>query len=187
VGRATATRLRPAEIKFASEEGAPLKIGSKSDYGLRALIDLAEHFDSRRVIKAKDIAERQAIPKDYLALIMIDLRKAGLIVSTRGVGGGYRLAHKPDEITMGQALRSLDGEVKLIDCITDLGFTQCNLSLRCRMRGVWMEANNAVMAILDRTTIADLCDPARSTAEYAKRDQTTTQPNDMPHGLKFNI
>ena len=165
-----------------------MKIGSKSDYGLRALIDLAEHFESRRVVQAKDIAARQEIPKDYLALIMIDLRKAGLITSTRGAGGGYRLAHKPDEITMGQALRSLEGGVKLIDCITDLGFTQCSLSLRCRMRNVWMEANNAVMAVLDRTTIADLCDPSRSLVEAAKQEQaTSSQPPDMPHSLNFNI
>src|SRR5262245_45916810 len=159
-----------------------MRIGSKGDYGLRALIDLAEHFDSRSIIQAREIAERQAIPKDYLALIMIDLRKAGLIESTRGPGGGYRLAHKPDEITMGQALRALEGDFTLIDCTTDLGFTQCSLSLRCRMRNVWMEANAAVTAILDRTTIADLCTPVRS-------DQSAPQDskNDMPHGLNFNI
>ena len=73
-----------------------MKIGSKGDYGLRALIDLAERFESGRITQAKDIAERQAIPKDYLSLIMIDLRKAGLIESTRGPTGGYRLAYKPE-------------------------------------------------------------------------------------------
>src|SRR6516225_8100024 len=138
-----------------------MKIGSKGDYGLRALIDLAEHYRSRAIIQARDIAEREAIPKDYLALIMIDLRKAGLVESTRGPGGGYRLARPPEEITMGHALRALDGPVTLLDCTTDLGFGECSISLRCRMRNVWIEANRAVMAILDSTTIADLCRPRR--------------------------
>ena len=161
-----------------------MKIGSKGDYGLRALIDLAERFESGRVTQAKDIAERQAIPKDYLSLIMIDLRKAGLIESTRGPTGGYRLAFRPEEITMGQALRSLEGEVSLIDCVTELGFTQCSISLRCRMRKVWMEANTAVMTILDRTTIADLCVPRAATE--LTQDNRTTSP-DTPEGLNFNI
>ena len=161
-----------------------MKIGSKGDYGLRALIDLAERFESGRVTQAKDIAERQAIPKDYLSLIMIDLRKAGLIESTRGPAGGYRLAFRPEEITMGQALRSLEGEISLIDCVTELGFTQCSISLRCRMRKVWMEANTAVMTILDRTTIADLCVPRVATE--LTQDNRTTSP-DTPEGLNFNI
>ncbi|HEV8484784.1 MAG TPA: Rrf2 family transcriptional regulator [Blastocatellia bacterium] len=161
-----------------------MKIGSKGDYGLRALIDLAERFESGRITQAKDIAERQAIPKDYLSLIMIDLRKAGLIESARGPTGGYRLAYKPEEITMGQALRSLEAEVSLIDCVTELGFTQCSISLRCRMRKVWMEANSAVTAILDRTTIADLCGPRAGTDLI--QDNKTSSP-DSPEGLNFNI
>jgi Rrf2 family cysteine metabolism transcriptional repressor len=160
-----------------------MKIGSKGDYGLRALIDLAEHHGSGKIIQAKDIAERQAIPKDYLALIMIDLRKAGLVKSIRGPGGGYRLAQSPEELTMGQALRALEGPVTLLDCTTDLGFAECSISLRCRMRNVWIEANRAVMAILDATTIADLRSPVRT------EDDKAGKPSDvsMPEGLIFHI
>jgi len=162
-----------------------MKIGSKGDYGLRALIDLAEHHGSAKVVQAKDIAERQAIPKDYLALIMIDLRKAGLVTSIRGPGGGYRLAQAPEQITMGQALRALEGPVTLLDCTTELGFGECSISLRCRMRNVWIEANRAVMAILDSTTIANLCSPDRSGS--ATRQGQKTSEVDMPEGLTFHI
>lgn len=161
-----------------------MKIGSKGDYGLRALIDLAENRGAGRVVQAKDIAERQAIPKDYLALIMIDLRKAGLVESIRGPGGGYRLARAPEEMTMGQALRALEGPVTLLDCTTDLGFGECSISLRCRMRNVWIEANRAVMAILDSTTIADLCRPRG--VEGVAKDSESTDVN-MPDGLMFHI
>jgi Rrf2 family protein len=158
-----------------------MKIGSKADYGLRALIDLAEHYDSKAVVQARDIAERQAIPKDYLALIMVDLRKAGLVHSTRGPSGGYRLAHPPGEITMGQALRCLEGPVTLLDCTTELGFDQCSISLRCRMRNVWIEANRAVMAILDATTIAELCG-----SQKFPRGSDAPELN-MPEGHMFHI
>jgi Rrf2 family protein len=161
-----------------------MKIGSKGDYGLRALIDLAEHYGSPRVVQAKEISERQAIPKDYLALIMIDLRKAGLVESIRGPGGGYRLAQAPEEMTMGQALRALDGPVALLDCTTELGFGQCSISLRCRMRNVWIEANRAVTAILDSTTIADLCNPRRG-GDGSKGPKPSEV--DMPEGLTFQI
>jgi Rrf2 family cysteine metabolism transcriptional repressor len=161
-----------------------MKIGSKGDYGLRALIDLAEHYESGVIVQAKEIAERQAVPKDYLALIMIDLRRARLVDSLRGPGGGYRLARAPEEITMGQALTTLEGPVTLLECTSDLGFAACSLSLRCRMRNVWIEANRAVMAILDSTTIADLCRP-KSSGDYA--EEAKSPDSNMPKGLMFHI
>jgi Rrf2 family protein len=161
-----------------------MKIGSKGDYGLRALIDLAEHYESKAIVQAKDIALRQAIPKDYLALIMIDLRRGGFVDSVRGPGGGYRLKRPPEEITMGQALTTLEGPVTLLECTSDLGFSDCSLSLSCRMRNVWIEANRAVMAILDATTIADLCRPNVS-GDYAT--ESKSRDAKMPAGLTFHI
>ena len=164
-----------------------MKIGSKGDYGLRALIDLAEHYSSKAIIQAKDIAAREAIPKDYLALIMIDLRKGGLVHSTRGPGGGYRLARAPEEITMGQALTILEGPVTLLECTSDLGFSECSLSLSCRMRNVWIEANRAVMAILNATTIADLCRPKGSGAEGEAGPKSKQEIDRTPSGLIYHI
>ena len=160
-----------------------MKIGSKGDYGLRALIDLAERYKSGEIVQTKDIAERQAVPKDYLALIMVDLRRAGLVVSVRGAGGGYRLSRSPEQITMGEALVKLEGPFKLLDCTTELGFDQCSLSLRCRMRNVWIEANQAVMNVLNSTTIASLVTTPRS---YEPGDSRSTDAG-MPEGLTFHI
>jgi Rrf2 family cysteine metabolism transcriptional repressor len=158
-----------------------MKIGSKGDYGLRALIDLAEHYDSRKMIQTRDIAQRQAIPKDYLAIIMVDLRRAGFVLSARGPSGGYRLAYPPGEISMGQVLRSLEGPVTLLDCTTELGLDACAISLKCRMRSVWIEANRAVTAILDSTTIADLCSTQKSPRGSQGSDLN------MPEGHMFHI
>jgi DNA-binding IscR family transcriptional regulator len=86
---------------------------------------------------------------------------------------------------MGQALRALDGPVTLLDCTTDLGFGECSISLRCRMRNVWIEANRAVMAILDATTIAALCRP-RQPADGAS-EESKSADSTMPEGLIFHI
>ena len=160
-----------------------MKIGSKGDYGLRALIDLAERYKSGEIAQTKDIAERQAIPKDYLALIMVDLRRAGLVKSVRGAAGGYRLARNPEEITMGEALVKLDGPFTLLDCTTELGFDQCSLSLRCRMRNVWIEANRAVMEILNSTTIASLV----TTEQSSHQGDSSSSGAGMPEGITFHI
>ena len=160
-----------------------MKIGSKGDYGLRALIDLAERYASGEIVQTKDIAERQAIPKDYLALIMVDLRRAGLVTSVRGAAGGYRLARDPEKITMGEALGKVEGPFTLLDCTTDLGFDQCSLSLRCRMRNVWIEANRAVMEVLNSTTIASLV----TTAQPQQPDDSRSSEAGMPEGLTFHI
>ena len=160
-----------------------MKIGSKGDYGLRALIDLAERYDSGEIVQTKDIAERQVIPRDYLALIMVDLRRAGLVTSVRGAAGGYRLARDPKEITMGEALGRLEGTFTLLDCATDLGFDQCSLSLRCRMRNVWIEANRAVMEVLNSTTIGSLV----TTAQPSEPGDSRSSDAGMPEGLTFHI
>jgi Rrf2 family protein len=162
------------------------RIGSKGDYGLRALIDLAERYEEGLAVQARDIARRKAIPKDYLALIMVSLRKAGLVESARGPGGGYRLAHPPNRITMGWALRALEGAVELLPCTSEFGFNQCSLAFGCRMRAVWMEANRAVMAILDATTLADLCSPWPGATASLSKDHKPLS-DQMPDGLIFHI
>jgi DNA-binding IscR family transcriptional regulator len=86
---------------------------------------------------------------------------------------------------MGEALRLLETPVTLIDCTTELGFDGCSLSLRCRMRNVWIEANRAVMAILDRTTIADLCTGSQPSDELLEEAESIGP--DMPKGHTFHI
>src|SRR5262245_31735931 len=93
-----------------------LIISTKGDYGMRAAIDLARHYDLAEPVQVKDIAERQDIPKDYLSLIMVDLRKGGVVESVRGPRGGYRLARPPEAISMGEILEILEGPIQLLDC-----------------------------------------------------------------------
>jgi Rrf2 family protein len=136
-----------------------LIISTKGDYGMRAAIDLARHYDLAEPVQVKEIAERQDIPKDYLSLIMVDLRKGGVVESVRGPRGGYRLARPPAEISMGEILEILEGPIQLLDCTTDATTHQCSQHTGCNMRNVWTYLTETISSVLYDTTLKQLCAP----------------------------
>jgi Rrf2 family protein len=88
-----------------------VKLSVKSDYGARAVLGLARSFASGSARKVEDLAAEQGIPANYLVQILIELKAKQLVRSTRGKGGGYRLARPPGEITLGDVLRAIHGDV----------------------------------------------------------------------------
>ena len=96
-----------------------MKISTKGDYGLRALVELAQQFETREPVQVKDIARRQRIPEEYLGQLMVGLRRAGLVHSVRGAAGGYLLARPPAEITVAQVLDTLEGPLTLVDGVSE--------------------------------------------------------------------
>ena len=123
------------------------------DYGIRALVDLAEHEQERKV-RAAEIARRQGIPEPYLERLLHTLRKHGFTGSQRGPSGGHSLAKKPSEITMAMVLDHLGGTQSLIGCLDDAA--RCDQFGACGQRDVWREVESAIHSVLDGTTIADL-------------------------------
>lgn len=137
-----------------------MRISSRGEYGLRALIDLGEHF-GEGPIPCTDIATRQHIPKDYLDQLMPILRDAGFVESLRGPGGGHQLARSPDEIQLSEALAALEGPLDLRDCVDEAVAENCALSGQCSLRAVWLDLRSAMDEVLGSRTLADLCrDPA---------------------------
>jgi Rrf2 family cysteine metabolism transcriptional repressor len=136
-----------------------LIISTKGDYGMRAAIDLARNFDAGEPVQVKDIAERQDIPKDYLSLIMVDLRKGGIVESVRGPRGGYRLSRPPSDISMGEVLEILEGPVQLLECTSDATTHQCSQHSACNMRTVWSYLTDTISTVLRQTTLAQLSAP----------------------------
>jgi Rrf2 family protein len=137
-----------------------MKVSSRGEYGLRALIDLAQHY-GQGPIPCADIAERQSIPLNYLNQLLIPLRDAGLIRSTRGPNGGHELARPPGEITVSAALEVLEGSrsagTGLPTCLTIPRSAGCELAIDCRLRGIWEEVRAATERILGSKTLLDLC------------------------------
>jgi Rrf2 family transcriptional regulator, cysteine metabolism repressor len=130
-----------------------MKISSKGDYGLRALVDLAQQYDAHDPVQVKDIARRQRIPEEYLGQLMVGLRRAGLVHSVRGAAGGYLLARPPAEITVAQVLETLEGPLALVDGISDRPTVR---GPGGAIRELWWEATQAAVRVLKGSSIEDL-------------------------------
>ena len=125
-----------------------MKISAKAEYACLAVLVLARHRPADPPVRIREIAESHAIPERYLVQILLQLKGAGLVVSTRGASGGYRLARPPDQITLGEVLGAIEGPGD--PPRRDLEPTAQALAQ------VWEEVRAAERAVLDRTTLAAL-------------------------------
>ena len=132
-----------------------MKISTRGRYALRLMLDLAV-FCEGAPVSLRDVAKRQGISDKYLEQIVTPLSKAGLVRSVRGANGGYLLTRKPEEYTVGDILRPLEGDLAPVECATDSEFCQrCN---ECVTVMLWQEIHRAVSQVVDNTTLADLVD-----------------------------
>lgn len=125
----------------------------RSDYGLRAMIDLAEHY-GHGAVQSAQIAARQHISDPYLDQLLTALRKAGLVHSVRGPAGGHSLARRPDEITLAAIVTALEGPSTFVSCIQNQN--TCQLGHGCAIQAIWQEMEEASKRVLETTTLAEL-------------------------------
>ena len=133
-------------------------MSQKAKYALRALLMLAEH-EPGELVMVSAIAERENVPRKFLELILLDLKKQGVVVSQRGRGGGFALARRPEAITFGQIVRLVDGPIAPLPCASVTGYRRCKDCPdegSCAIRLVMRRVRNAMAEILDRTTLADV-------------------------------
>ena len=136
-----------------------MHIPIKVDYGVRALVDLAQHAQ-QGTVRASEIAGRAAIPEPYLAQVLHALGKSGLVRSHRGPQGGHALALDPTEIRLSMVMASLGGTETMVGCLGDA--SACVHVPSCAQREVWRTVEHAVFNILDSTSIADLVERTRA-------------------------
>lgn len=141
-----------------------MKLSTKGRYGLRALIDLAAHEDEEAVSIAC-ISSRQNISESYLEQLMRLLKKAGLVISVRGASGGYHLARPASEISVGDTLRALEGDLDPVSCsgFSDTG--ACEGADLCVTKYVWKRINDSVQKTVDSIMISELADSSRELME----------------------
>ena len=132
-----------------------MKLSTKSEYGTRAMIDLALHSGSGPVLM-KNISERQHIAFKYLGQLFLLLKNSGLIRGQRGSHGGYTLLRRPDNITLLQIFESLEGPLSLTDCVTDS--TMCPNTENCVTREVWKKTHDLIKNFFAGITLKDLVD-----------------------------
>lgn len=131
-----------------------MKISTKGRYALRLMMDLAAHGGEATPVSLRDVAGRQQLSDKYLEQIVTPLSRAGLVRSVRGAGGGYLLTQAPEEYTVGDILRPLEGDLAPVECATDEGY--CERCGDCVTIELWQQIHRAVSEVVDRTTLADL-------------------------------
>lgn len=130
-----------------------MRISSRCEYGLRAMVYLAGH-DSGRPVPLPEIAADESIPAPFLERILAKLREAGLVKATRGVSGGYQLAKTPGSIAVGDVVTALEGPLSLVGCVPDDG--ACDRAESCASRVVWRTLDKAISTALNGITLDDL-------------------------------
>jgi Rrf2 family cysteine metabolism transcriptional repressor len=138
-----------------------MRLSSREQYGLRAMIELAHRYGEGPV-SLNEVAQAQGISFPYLEQIVPLLKDAGLLESTRGAYGGYVLSQDPHTITVGDVVRALEeGQIIPLKCIPGAEATHsCARQDICIARDVWKRMHDGIVEVLDSTTLADLMEPA---------------------------
>lgn len=131
-----------------------MKISTKGRYALRLMLDLAVH-DAGSAIPLKEVAARQDISVKYLEQIVTQLSRGGLVRSARGAVGGYFLTRRPEEYTVGEILRQMEGSLAPVHC-TDPNSAPCDRAGQCVTMEVWQKIEQAVAEVVDHITLEDL-------------------------------
>jgi Rrf2 family iron-sulfur cluster assembly transcriptional regulator len=136
-----------------------MRLSTRSRYGTRMMQDLAQHYD-RGPVRIGEIAKRQDISVKYLEQLIIPLKHSNLITSIRGPKGGHMLARPPEEISVGQIVKALEGGIELAGCIENP--SECERSRSCLTRGIWEEASKAMYEKLNSITLSKMLETRKS-------------------------
>lgn len=136
-----------------------MKLSTRSRYGTRMMLDLAQHYDEGPV-QIRNVSKRENISVKYLEQLIIPLKKANFIKSVRGPKGGHMLAKPPEAITVGEIVRVLEGGINLSSCIENPEV--CDRTSDCLTRGLWEEATKAMYEKLNSATLSKMINEGSS-------------------------
>ena len=145
-----------------------MKLSTKGRYGLQAMVDLGVYSKERHV-SLKSIAERLSMSENYLEQLMALLKKNKLVVSARGAQGGYALAKNPEEITIGEILRALEGSLAPTTCTCKGNTIHCALDGKCVTKSVWEKIRDSIDRVVDGITLDQLM------ADYERINENALQ------------
>lgn len=148
-----------------------MRLSRRSEYGLRALVELTRHRADGPVPLAV-IAERNRLPAKFLEQILAQLKHAGIVRTVLGAHGGYVIAVEPSEISLGRVIRLLDGALAPLGCVSLRYYEPCSCpdEATCGLRDVMIDVRDAILAILEHETVADLA---------ARRGRDSIDPREL--------
>ena len=131
-----------------------MRITYRGDYALKAILDLAVHYE-QGLVTINELAERIDAPTKFLEQVLLDLKKGGFVESKRGNVGGYQLARRPVDITLGQVVRYIDGPIEPIACV-ERGYSNCFDLNRCVFNDIWKKVTKSTSDVIDSVTFESL-------------------------------
>ena len=140
-----------------------MRITYKGDYALKAVLDLALHYD-KGVVTIHDVAKRTDAPIKFLEQVLLDLKRGGFVESRRGKVGGYLLSRPPAQIKVGDITRFIDGPIEPLACV-ERGYSGCKDIYKCIFRKIWREVARSTSDIIDNITFEDLAKQVRPQKE----------------------
>ena len=144
-----------------------MKLSTKGDFATRVLLELSA-AEGPRALSVHELSGRTGISAKYLEQIMVRLRAANVVRSTRGARGGYELAKSAQELTVGEVVRLMDGPLAPSPCASQSAHVpcpayRCPTEEHCVLRSLWLDVREAISEVLDGTTFAELVHRQRST------------------------
>jgi Rrf2 family protein len=133
-------------------------ISKRTQYGLKAMLALGKRYRQKPVLIAT-LSKEELIPLKFLEVILLDLKRHGLLESKKGKGGGYLLSRPPSTITLGSVIRMIEGPLAPLPCASETAFRacpECKDIETCGIRIVMRQVRDAMVSVLDKTTLADL-------------------------------
>jgi Rrf2 family protein len=140
-----------------------LHFSTRGEYGVRLMVELARHHGSGPV-SLSEMAVHEDLPRPYLEQLVVSLRAAGLVTSTRGAHGGYELTRDPHDIHMGEVIEALEGPIAPMVCASEDPdhASLCSRTGFCNVNLLWVRVRAAVVTALDSVTLAELATPRAS-------------------------
>jgi Rrf2 family protein len=133
-----------------------MRVSSKAHYGLRMMTEFAKAY-GQGPLSIAEVARIEHLPVAYLEQLGAQLRRGGLVESTRGVHGGYTLTRTPDQISVLDVITVVEGEVSPVECVShDYVSGSCLREGECASQGLWLKLKRSIDAVLSQTTIAEL-------------------------------
>ena len=145
-------------------------LSKKTKYGLQAMLLLSREYGQGPLL-ISDLAERERIPKKFLEYILLQLKNAGLLQSRKGKGGGYSLAKPPGEISVGRAVRILEGPLAPVPCVSVIAYRkcpECQDEQTCGIRLVMKDVRDAIAKVLDNTSLQEMLERSEQAARQGQ-------------------
>lgn len=131
-----------------------MKMSSKARYGLYVAVELAKNYTNDVTVNVTNLSQATGVTEKYLEQIIALMKKANIVLATRGAGGGYKLSDSPDNITVGRVLRAVEDNLEIVDCL----HSGCANHTKCVARNLWGKLYENINSYLDTISLTQLAE-----------------------------